>query len=116
MKMPHLNCGAMQPYGGALFDGDTRGLGPANLTCHCLLLETSIGLVLVDTGTVSRHAVDAARRLSPLRRAAPGRVAPRPPRAAPPYTPLFHDAVPFPPVPAGGPLPQDPAPGPGPGR
>jgi glyoxylase-like metal-dependent hydrolase (beta-lactamase superfamily II) len=66
MKIHHLNCGAMQPYGGGLFDGSTRGLGPANLTCHCLLLETSIGLVLVDTGTVSRNATDAARRISPF--------------------------------------------------
>ena len=66
MKIHHLNCGAMQPYGGALFDGSTRGLGPANLTCHCLLLETSVGLVLVDTGTVSRNVADAARRLSPF--------------------------------------------------
>src|SRR3954449_8307061 len=81
MKMPHLNCGAMQPYGGALFDGDTRGIGPANLTCHCLLLETSVGLVLVDTGTVSRNAVDAARRLSPFFRIT-DRVRPIPAEAA----------------------------------
>ena len=40
----------MCPLGGFLLDGATRGLGPARLSCHCLLLETSRGLVLVDTG------------------------------------------------------------------
>ena len=54
MKVHHINCGAMQPYGGALFDGQTPGLAPATMSCHCLLLETDAGLVLVDTGTVSR--------------------------------------------------------------
>src|SRR4051812_42589688 len=66
MDVHHLNCGAMQPYGGALWDGKTRGPGPANLTCHCLLLETSVGLVLVDTGTVGRDAVASAQRISPF--------------------------------------------------
>lgn len=56
----------MQPYGGSLFDGWTPGLGPAELSCHCLLLETSAGLVLVDTGTVSADAADAASRHSAL--------------------------------------------------
>jgi glyoxylase-like metal-dependent hydrolase (beta-lactamase superfamily II) len=64
MNIHHLNCGAMQPYGGALWDGKTRGAGPANLTCHCLLLETSIGLVLVDTGTVGRNAVATGQRIN----------------------------------------------------
>ena len=66
VKVHHFNAGAMQPYGGALFDGATPGFGPANLTCHCLLLETSAGLVLVDTGTVSRDAVAAGERLDPF--------------------------------------------------
>jgi glyoxylase-like metal-dependent hydrolase (beta-lactamase superfamily II) len=68
-RIHHLNCGTMQPYGGALFDGQTRGLGPATLACHCLLLETEAGLVLVDTGTVSRDpAADAARHSPVFRR------------------------------------------------
>ncbi len=66
MKVHHFSAGAMQPYGGALFDGQTPGIGPATLTCHCLLLETSVGLVLVDTGTVARDAVAAGARLSPF--------------------------------------------------
>lgn len=66
MRIHHINCGAMQPYGGSLFDGQTPGLGPATLTCHCLVLETDAGLVLVDTGTTSLDAAAAARRHSPL--------------------------------------------------
>jgi glyoxylase-like metal-dependent hydrolase (beta-lactamase superfamily II) len=31
-------------------DGRTPGYGPARLVCHCLLIETEQGLVLVDTG------------------------------------------------------------------
>jgi hypothetical protein len=46
----HLNCGCMCPFGGALFDGSSKGLF-AHLVCHCWLIETRTnGLVLVDTG------------------------------------------------------------------
>ena len=62
----HVNCGAMQPYGGSLFDGRTPGLAPATLTCHCLVLETQAGVVLVDTGTVSASPTQAAHALSPF--------------------------------------------------
>ncbi|MDA8248712.1 MAG: MBL fold metallo-hydrolase [Rhodospirillales bacterium] len=43
MRVHHLNCGSMCPVGGA-------GLGMPALGCHCLLIETGSGLVLVDTG------------------------------------------------------------------
>ena len=56
----------MQPFGGAGFDGRTPGLRPAELSCHCLLIERDSGLVLVDTGTVSLHPEADARRHSPL--------------------------------------------------
>ncbi|WP_181707819.1 MBL fold metallo-hydrolase [Chthonobacter rhizosphaerae] len=57
MRIHHLNCGCMCPIGGALFDG--RSSGPtACLVCHCLLIETDDGLVLVDTG----FGVDDVRR------------------------------------------------------
>jgi glyoxylase-like metal-dependent hydrolase (beta-lactamase superfamily II) len=49
MRIHHLNCGTDCPVGGALFDGRSKGpLG--RLVCHCLLIETEAGLVLVDTG------------------------------------------------------------------
>ena len=53
MQVHHLNCGVMRPYGGAYIDGQTPGMGPATLACHCLLVETEAGPVLIDTGTVS---------------------------------------------------------------
>ena len=68
MIVHHLNCGAMQPYGGHLFDGQTPGLGPATLACHCLLLNTGTRLVLVDTGVVGADAALSARRHSTLLR------------------------------------------------
>lgn len=50
MRVHHLNCGTHCPVGGALFDGDSRGL-LARIPTHCLLVETpASGLVLVDTG------------------------------------------------------------------
>lgn len=49
MQVHHINCGTDCPFGGALFDG--RSKGPlARLVCHCLVVETQAGLVLVDTG------------------------------------------------------------------
>jgi glyoxylase-like metal-dependent hydrolase (beta-lactamase superfamily II) len=51
MRVHHLNCGSLCPFGGGLFDGEGSWLRPAHLVCHCLLIETdSAGLVLVDTG------------------------------------------------------------------
>jgi len=49
MRVHHLNCGTDCPFGGALFDGRSKGL-TGRLVCHCLLIETDQGLVLVDTG------------------------------------------------------------------
>lgn len=49
MRVHHINCGTMCPVGGRLMDGRSRGL-TARLVCHCLLIETDQGLVLVDTG------------------------------------------------------------------
>jgi glyoxylase-like metal-dependent hydrolase (beta-lactamase superfamily II) len=50
MRIHHLNCGTCCPLGGHLFDGTSRGLLRGHIVCHCLLLETNAGLVLVDTG------------------------------------------------------------------
>ena len=66
MQIHHLNCGAMQPLGGALFDGVTPGLGPATLACHCLLLEGPDGLVLVDTGVVGQDGRQSRAAHSPV--------------------------------------------------
>ncbi len=50
MKARHLNCVSMCPPGGRFVDGEHGVLRKGTLVCHCLLLETDRGLVLVDTG------------------------------------------------------------------
>lgn len=65
MQIHHLNCGCMCPLGGALFDGFSRGL-TAHLVCHCLLIETNQGLVLVDTGFGKQDVQSPYKRLSPF--------------------------------------------------
>lgn len=65
MRIHHLNCGCMCPIGGALFDGFSRGL-TARLICHCLLVETEQGLVLIDTGFGERDVKAPRSRLSPF--------------------------------------------------
>lgn len=68
MRVHHLNCGTCCPVGGRLFDGKSDGaLG--HLVCHCLLIESEAGLVLVDTGFGTRDVDHPARRLSPFFRA-----------------------------------------------
>jgi glyoxylase-like metal-dependent hydrolase (beta-lactamase superfamily II) len=44
MRVHHLNCGTMCPRAGRLVNEERR------LVCHCLLVESEGGLVLVDTG------------------------------------------------------------------
>ncbi len=65
MQIHHLNCGCMCPLGGALFDGFSRGPF-AHLVCHCLLIETNQGLVLIDTGFGSQDVQSPYSRLSPF--------------------------------------------------
>jgi glyoxylase-like metal-dependent hydrolase (beta-lactamase superfamily II) len=64
MRIHHLNCGTMCPYGAQLIAGE-GGLGAAELVCHCLLIETADSLVLVDTGFGSEDVVHPYRRLGP---------------------------------------------------
>lgn len=65
MHIHHLNCGCMCPVGGALFDGFSRSL-TAHLVCHCLLIETERGLVLIDTGFGLQDIQSPYSRLSPF--------------------------------------------------
>lgn len=50
LKIHHLNCGTMCPYGRRLFTGTGGFTEKAEICCHVLLVETDDGLVLVDTG------------------------------------------------------------------
>jgi glyoxylase-like metal-dependent hydrolase (beta-lactamase superfamily II) len=49
VRVHHLNCGTLCPYGARFIAGE-GGLGRAKIVCHCLLVETSDSLVLIDTG------------------------------------------------------------------
>jgi glyoxylase-like metal-dependent hydrolase (beta-lactamase superfamily II) len=63
MRIHHLNCGTDCPVGGALMDGRSTGVH-GHLVCHCLLIETDQGLVLVDTGYGLRDVRRPFPRLS----------------------------------------------------
>ncbi|MEC3979585.1 MBL fold metallo-hydrolase [Amycolatopsis sp. H20-H5] len=56
MKVHHLNCGSMSPAGGSLLDGQPGLLRRTSMVCHCLLIESGDGLVLVDTGLGTQAA------------------------------------------------------------
>lgn len=65
MRVHHLDCVSMCPVGGRLMDGSSRSiLQRGHLVCHCLLVETNEGLVLVDTGFGLRDVADPHGRLS----------------------------------------------------
>jgi glyoxylase-like metal-dependent hydrolase (beta-lactamase superfamily II) len=74
MRIHHLSCGSLCPHGGPLFGGDGGLLSTANVICHCLLIESSDGLVLVDTG----FGTDDARNPAQLGLAFRATLRPRP--------------------------------------
>lgn len=63
MRIHHLNCGTMQPVGGRLVNGNRLPLKTARMICHCVLIETDQGLVLVDTGVGLRDIADPKQSL-----------------------------------------------------
>jgi glyoxylase-like metal-dependent hydrolase (beta-lactamase superfamily II) len=63
VRIHHLNCGTCCPLGGRLFDGTSDSLS-ARLVCHCLLIESNDGLILVDTGFGTRDVARPHERLS----------------------------------------------------
>jgi glyoxylase-like metal-dependent hydrolase (beta-lactamase superfamily II) len=68
MRVHHLNCISTCPLGGLLMDGQSKQLR-GRLACHCLLVETGSGLVLVDTGFGLNDIADPRTRLSAFFRA-----------------------------------------------
>ena len=65
MRVHHLNCISSCPLGGKLMDGRTSSiLRRGELCCHCLLVETERGLILIDTGFGLRDVANPASRLS----------------------------------------------------
>ncbi|GAB3673351.1 MBL fold metallo-hydrolase [Salinisphaera aquimarina] len=49
-RIHHLNCASMHPQAGFTLEHPSRSSSYRGLVCHCLLIETEGGLVLVDTG------------------------------------------------------------------
>lgn len=66
MIIHHLNCISSCPLGGHLMDGHTKHLGRGELINHCLLIEASHGLILVDTGFGLNDVFHSELRLSPF--------------------------------------------------
>jgi glyoxylase-like metal-dependent hydrolase (beta-lactamase superfamily II) len=67
MRIHHLSCGSLCPHGGRLIGGEGGPLARADVICHCLLVESSDGLVLVDTGFGSADARNPAQLGQPFR-------------------------------------------------
>jgi glyoxylase-like metal-dependent hydrolase (beta-lactamase superfamily II) len=63
MRIHHLNCGTCCPPGGRLFDGRSDSVQSV-LVCHCLLIETNAGLVLIDTGIGAKDVDHPSERLA----------------------------------------------------
>lgn len=63
MRVHHLNCISSCPLGGRLMDHRSNSLR-GKLACHCLLVESDQGLVLLDTGFGLRDVEDPRARLS----------------------------------------------------
>jgi glyoxylase-like metal-dependent hydrolase (beta-lactamase superfamily II) len=63
MRIHHLNCGTFCPVGKLMVNGHGSPAQLGRLVCHCLLLETNEGLVLVDTGLGLGDIAYPGRRL-----------------------------------------------------
>lgn len=63
MRVHHLNCGTMCPRSARLVNGTGGVLERGRLVCHCLAVELSSGLALIDTGFGSADVADPKRRL-----------------------------------------------------
>lgn len=63
MKIHHLNCGTMCPLAGRWVEGTGSVLSRGHRICHCLLVETDSGLVLIETGLGKRDLEQPRKRL-----------------------------------------------------
>ena len=61
MYVHHLNCASMCPVGGKFLS-----VFPSEIVCHCWLIDTGVGLLLVDTGIGSLD-VASPKRLGMMR-------------------------------------------------
>lgn len=63
MRVHHLNLGTYHPPSKRLINGHGSLFRAGHMVCHCLLVETGEGLVLVDTGFGTRDIADPVGRL-----------------------------------------------------
>lgn len=63
LRIHHLNCGTLCPHGAPLINGHGSLLDSGHMVCHCLLIESNDGLVLVDTGMGVEDVRHPAKRL-----------------------------------------------------
>jgi glyoxylase-like metal-dependent hydrolase (beta-lactamase superfamily II) len=56
MRIHHLNCGSFCPHGRRLINGEGGLLERGLNVCHCVAIETSNGIVLIDTGLGTEDA------------------------------------------------------------
>ncbi|HEX7480381.1 MAG TPA: MBL fold metallo-hydrolase [Polyangiales bacterium] len=61
MRIRHLNCATLCPPFARLVTGRGGLVGRSHMVCHCLLVETSSGLALVDTGLGTLDVGNPAR-------------------------------------------------------
>lgn len=65
MRVQHINGGSMRFPGGRYYDGQPGYLRRTETVCHCLVIETEVGLVLVDSGLGTNVVANAGRWLGP---------------------------------------------------
>lgn len=65
MRIHHLNCGTWCPAAARWINGRGGLFAPGEVVCHCLLIETDEGLVLVDTGLGVADLEQPRRRIGP---------------------------------------------------
>jgi glyoxylase-like metal-dependent hydrolase (beta-lactamase superfamily II) len=70
MRIHHLNCGSMCPHGRRFFQGTGGLLELGEFVCHCLLIESKEGLILVDAGLSSVDLDPSRSRVPRFLRAA----------------------------------------------
>lgn len=63
IKLHHISAGTLCPLSARLVNGEGGLLSPARMVCHCWLIESDDGLILVDTGVGARDLEDVGGRL-----------------------------------------------------
>ena len=63
VRIRHLNCATLCPASARLINGTGGLLATGRMVCHCLLIESNDGLILVDTGLGLQDVADPAGRL-----------------------------------------------------